>query len=61
MSAISGSTLSFTSAAIFAMTPSSPPFFTPYGSSLMTIAVRPPRSSSIWARARMTIRPRPVR
>ena len=47
--------------AIFEMTPSSPPFFTPYGSSVTTIAVRPPRSSSMWARARMTMRPRPVR
>ena len=43
------------------MTPSSPPFFTPYGSSLTTTAVRPPRSSSMCARARMTMRPRPDR
>ena len=47
MSAISGSTLSLTSDAIFEMTPSSPPFFTPYGSSVTTTAVRPPRSSSM--------------
>ena len=43
------------------MTPLSPPFFTPYGSSVTMMADLPPRSSSMWARARMTTRPRPVR
>jgi hypothetical protein len=50
-----------TSSAIFAITPLSPPFFTPYGSSVTMIALLPPRSSSMCARARMTTRPRPVR
>ena len=54
-------TFSWTRSAIFRITPVSPPFFTPYGSSLITIADFPPRSSSMCARARMTMRPRPVR
>ena len=54
-------TFSRTRSAIFAITPPSPPFFTPYGSSVTMIAFLPPRSSSTCARARMTIRPRPVR
>ena len=54
-------TLSLTRSAIFLITPESPPFLTPYGSSVTTIALLPPRSSSTWARARITIRPRPVR
>ena len=58
---ISGMTLSLTRSAIFLITPSSPPFFTPYGSSVTMIAVLPPRSSSMCVRARMTIRPRPER
>ena len=60
-SEISVSTLSLTRSAIFLITPLSPPFFTPYGSSVTMIALLPPRSSSMWARARMTTRPRPVR
>ena len=58
---ISESTPFLTSSAILAITPSSPPFLTPYGSSLITIALRPPRCSSACARARMTTRPRPER
>ena len=54
-------TFSLTRSAIFLMTPESPPFLTPYGSSVTTIALLPPRSSSTCARARITIRPRPVR
>ena len=54
-------TFSWTRSAIFLITPESPPFLTPYGSSETMIAVLPPRSSSMWARARITIRPRPVR
>ncbi len=54
-------TFSWTRSAIFLITPESPPFFTPYGSSVTTIALLPPRSSSTCARARMTMRPRPVR
>jgi hypothetical protein len=60
-SEISVSTFSLTSSAIFAITPPSPPFFTPYGSSVTMIALLPPRSSSMCARARITTRPRPVR
>ncbi len=60
-SLISVSTLSLTSSAIFAITPVSPPFLTPYGSSVTMIADFPPRISSMWARARITIRPRPLR
>ena len=60
MSAISGSTPSFASSAMREMTPSSPPLRTMNGSSVTTIAVRPLSSSSISARARTRIRPRPV-
>ena len=60
-SEISVITFSLTRSAIFLITPLSPPFLTPYGSSVTTIALLPPRSSSMWARARMTMRPRPVR
>ena len=60
-SEISVRTLSLTRSAIFLITPVSPPFLTPYGSSLTTIAVLPPRSSSMWARARTRMRPRPER
>jgi hypothetical protein len=61
MPEISLRTLSLTSSAIFLMTPSSPPLRTPYGSSVTITAVLPPRSSSMWARARMMILPRPER
>src|SRR5215216_3538581 len=44
-------TLSLTRSAIFLITPTSPPFFTPYGSSVTMIADLPPRSSSMCARA----------
>ena len=44
---ISGSVPSFYRSAIFLITPSSPPFFTVYGSSVTMIAVFPPRSSSM--------------
>ncbi len=60
-SEISLSTFSLTRSAIFLITPESPPFFTPYGSSVTMIAFLPPRSSSTCARPRMMIRPRPVR
>ena len=50
-SEISVITLSCTRSAIFLITPDSPPFFTPYGSSVTMIADLPPRSSSMWARA----------
>ena len=59
-SEISVRTLSWTRSAIFLMTPVSPPFFTPYGSSVTMIAFLPPRSSSVCMRARMMIRPLPV-
>ena len=58
---ISERTLSLTRSAILVMTPFSPPFFTPYGSSVTMTADLPPRSSSTCARALMTIRPRPDR
>ena len=54
------STLSFTRSAILRMTPSSPPFLTWNGSSVMTIASWPPFCGSMWATARMRMRPRPV-
>src|SRR4026207_1514647 len=57
-SEISGRTLSFASSAIFLITPASPPFFTPKGSSVTMIADLPPRSPSMCARARMRLRRR---
>src|SRR5262249_23341206 len=50
-----------TRSAIFSITPPSPALRTPYGSSVMMIALLPPRSCSMCARPRTMMRPRPER
>jgi hypothetical protein len=52
--------LSWTSSAIFLITPPSPPFLTMKGSSVTMIASLPWLSGSLCARARTRMRPRPV-
>jgi hypothetical protein len=48
-----------TRSAIFVISPPSPPFLTMNGSSVTTIASRPPFSGSTWARARIRTDARP--
>src|SRR3954453_19342841 len=55
------SVCALTRSAIFSITPPSPALRTPYGSSVMMMALLPPRSCSMCARPRTVMRPRPDR